>query len=106
MLPRVIIAEQTSRFDLSSATRYGEIVCLSDVVLNPFTVEGVVGIFTHRLNELNFNPERDYVCLTGAQLIVPLMVGVVAGLHPTFRVLMFHAQTSDYRVRVFQKTKG
>lgn len=101
-LPRVILAEPTTRFDLSAAERHGELTYLSSSPLNPFTTEGMIGIFTHRLEEIGFNPEVDIICLTGQQLTVAIMLAVVASVHPSFKLLMFHAGTSDYRVRVFQ----
>ena len=101
-LPRVILAEPTQRFDLSAAERHGELTYLSSNSLNPFTTEGMIGIFTHRLREIGFNPETDIICLTGQSLTTAIMLAVVASMHPTFKMLMFHAGSSDYRMRVFQ----
>lgn len=101
-LPRVILAEPTARFDLSAAERHGELVYLSSSPLNPFTTEGMIGIFTHRLREIGFNPETDIICLTGQTLTTAIMLAVASSMYSAFKMLMFHAGTSDYRVRVFQ----
>lgn len=102
-LPRVILAEKTSKYDLSAASTHGVLVALSDTQLNPFSPGGAIGIFSHRLKSIGFNPDEDLICLTGSSITVALLLATVAQMYPTFKMLMFHAGTSDYRVRIFSR---
>lgn len=100
MLPRVVLAEPAPRFDLSAAARHGDLVFLSSDIMNPFTTDGMVNIFRHRLKEIDFNPDKDFLCMTGSNLTVGVMMATAARMYPTLKVLMFHAPTSDYRARI------
>jgi len=101
MLQRVILAEPAPKFDLSKAETYGELVYLSRNKINPFNIDGLIGLLKHRLKEIGFDPNKDYVCLTGSNLAVPVLIGVLASEYETFKLLMFHAGSSEYVVRVF-----
>lgn len=103
-LPRVIIAEATTRFSLEKAQNHGTIVALSHTTLNPFTVDGAVGIFNRRLDDINFDPSIDFVCLTGGSLIVGLFMAVIGAKYKgkPVKLLMYHAETSDYRIRMME----
>ena len=106
-LPRVVVAEDNPRFCLDRAQTHGQIVFLSNQKLNPFTVDGVQGIFSHRLDEIRFDPNTDIVCLTGQSLTVALMMAVIGAKYKshTVKLLMYNSTTSDYRLRVMDLTK-
>lgn len=105
MNTRVILAEPTPRLDLSAAAHHGELTYLSDTQLNPFSPDGAIGIFKHRLQEIRFDPDVDLICLSGQTLTVALMMMAVANSYPTVKLLMFDARQSSYKIRVVSNSE-
>lgn len=102
---RVILAEPNQRYDLSGAEQFGPLVYLSPRPLPVFNTGTVVDLFKRRLHDIAFNPTEDIVCLTGNSLIVAQLTAVIASECPVFKLLMFCATDSSYKVRVLDLTQ-
>lgn len=102
MKSRVFQVEPTPRFDVTECREKGEIVYVGEMGFNPFDGE-IVSKVASRLTFLQFDPEKDYVCLTGSQLSVSLFLAVLTAMYPnqSLKLLMFHAKTSHYQERSF-----
>lgn len=100
-MPRVILVERNERYDVSSATTFGEILYLCDRPVNPFNTVGAVELFQERLVQMEYDPEVDYLCMTGQSLTVAMLLGVAVKLYGRVRLLMFHAREREYRERFF-----
>ncbi len=100
-MSRVFIPEMlNSRFDLSSAKRYGELVPLSDERLKPFDPQGCCDTLWAALNVQGYDNYEDFICLTGHTLIVGLVMATVLANRDTVRFLMFDAKNKEYCERV------
>lgn len=104
MSRRVFFLQGSDRFNTEPANRYGERVFLftSDLP-SPLNPSGVATHGLQRMEELRFNPEEDYVALTGP--VVPLVVFISAlvatyGDH-ALRFLIFDARHGTYQERHF-----
>lgn len=96
---KVIAAEPNNRYNFDSAETYGDLIYLSDVSLNPFESSKAIGLFSKRLDEIDFDPDSDIICLTGQTIIISLLMSVVAVKYNKFKVLMFDARVSAYKER-------
>ena len=99
---RVFLAEESRRFDSSSAERYGVLTYLSAERLDPFDTTGIVDLLDRALSEHGFDPSRDYVCMTGNMLVVSIFLSVVLSTSGRVRVLMFDARNSHYCERMIE----
>ena len=100
MFGRVFLPEPNGRFDLSTAEIFGVIEYLSERRLDPFNTDTTVDFFKSRLQEVNFDPEIDFICMTGNSLILALMLSVVVSSYYSVKLLMFDAKNSAYRERI------
>lgn len=100
MTPRVVVAEASARYNLSAAESYGEIVYLSDRVINPFDTGAMISLYRSRMECMEFDPKSDFICATGYALKIACLLAVAARRHGDVKVLMFHAATSSYRERI------
>ena len=101
---RVIFATDRLRLDVSSAEEHGEIVYLltGDEQPSPFRPENVVDDFTNRLDELEFNPERDYIALSGPAFLTSMLLATVCKrCDRHVNVLLFDATNDRYVSRPF-----
>lgn len=96
---KVVIAEPNNRYSFDASETYGDLVFLSNVSLNPFDSANIIGIFSRRLDEIEFDPEEDFICLTGKTITVAILFAVVAVKYNKFKTLMFDARVSAYRER-------
>ncbi len=102
MLPRVFQIEATPRFNTVGVLKYGTLFAAFR--------EGEFKPFTHGEKEIlaalrydAFNPETDYICLTGPVINVSLFLAtIVANYDGPFKILMFNANSSKYDERLFQ----
>ena len=105
MSSRVVLVEPVTKFDLSEAERYGTLTTLSPNLLNPFDVSGAARMMSHALDHMEFNPDEDYLCLTGNTLTVSVMVAVASQKYRRFQMLMFDARRSEYKMQTFSPAR-
>jgi hypothetical protein len=99
MPPRVFLAESSTRYDVSAAKPYGEIVHLLKRPMSPFNTTAIVEEFRAALEEHQFDPDVDYVCMTGSSLVVALLLATLSAEYERLHLLMFEATTSAYKDR-------
>jgi len=95
---KVFLPQPNERFDVSGAKKFGEVVHLLDFA-NPFNTTSVAEKLVESLEENNFNPEKDYLCMTGSPLVLAILLAVAFEKYGTIRMLMFDAKESNYRER-------
>lgn len=99
-MPMVVLPDH-SHYSVAAAQEFGEIVYLSTRKLDPLNPAACASLFRTRLEQIKFDPDNDFICLTGHQLTTALYLAVVTAIFPTVRLLMFDARTSSYCERVF-----
>lgn len=99
MSPRVFIAEPLPDFLGGKAVKeddvakevlpFGKLQKLSPVTLNPVDMETSAKVLAARMDELKFDPEKDYIALTGKILMQIVMVAVAKRKYPKLKLLIF-----------------
>ena len=97
---KVFLAESAGNFDLSGAQPFGKIVWISDR-LSPFRVKNTVQVLTQGLKDLNFNPEEDYICLTGRSVVIAMFLAIAARHYGLIKILVYDARNGSYEQRMF-----
>lgn len=98
-MPRVFFVEDNPRYDISASQSYGEPVFLSQQI-NVFNTEYAASVILDNLDEMDFDPETDIICLSGQVLKVALFVAMVVGTYGKVKALMFDSPSHEYRLRV------
>ena len=97
-MAKVFLAEKNSKYNLSSANKFGKLVFLSEEQLNPFNTAEIAALFITGLQQ--FNPKVDFVCLTGASSVICIFLAVAVKLYGSVKILMFDARETQYRERI------
>lgn len=100
MKKRVFLPIANDRYDTSLAKEYGDIYVLHDGHLNPFNTNECICLLKNALIERDFDPKKDYLCMTGQSLVLSLCLAVVTSVHKRVNILLFDATTNMYRCRV------
>lgn len=97
MSKRVFFFARNARYATTlNAEEFGEVRYLfSHSIPSPFNAE-FVNIVDECLVHHNFDPENDYIALTGSQLNVAMLLGCVMGFFGKANVLLFDAVRSTY----------
>lgn len=99
-MPHVFIPEiPSTRFDLSTAELFGDIVYLCQK-LYPFKPEECADSLYNALIDNNYDPETDYICLAGSTLSLCILVSVVVSNFGSVRCLMYDARAKTYCERM------
>lgn len=101
---RVIFATDRQRKDISGAEQHGELVFLltGSEQPSPFRPEDVAYRFAARLREINFDPDRDCIALTGPVFLVSMfLASAVTWCDGRVNVLLFDATNDRYVLRPF-----
>ena len=101
-MPRVFIPQNSTRFDLSGACRYGELTVMSQDRLDPFDPNETADSLYDALVLNQFSAD-DFLCMTGNTLILPIFVATALTLQERVKLLMFDARIGDYVLRVFER---
>lgn len=108
-MSKVFIIEHTSKegIDVSTASSFGDIVYLfsrSERHASAFKHAEFGWAIIKRLKELNFDPNRDYVCCTGSVIALVVAFIALAKVYPVLRILMFNSVDGVYVERRFDDT--
>lgn len=98
-MARVILPHRTDK-DVSSAADYGEVIYLCDDC-QVFDVDGTLRTFHKALTAFKFDPEQDYICMTGRPLALAFLLALVTKQHNRVRLLFHNAKVNAYRSRMF-----
>lgn len=89
-LPEFLGGKRVSEKEVSMEVQaYGKLQRLSPVTLNPIDMETSARILSARMDELQFDPENDYIALTGRILMQIVMVAVAKRKYPSIKLLVF-----------------
>jgi hypothetical protein len=94
----VFLANPNNRYDLSALLAYGDLKYLTEEFINPFNTDHCIELLRAGLE--GFDPDEDYICMTGNLQIISFMMMIAYKKFSTFRVLMFDATQSNYKERV------
>lgn len=101
--PIVVVPTQNPKFNLSAAESFGTLTYLSSKAtgksINPFKTGAAIEEICERLAQLEYDPDRDFVAMTGGTLLVTLLVLAVVARHGRVKVLFFDAVNNTYVVR-------
>lgn len=111
MEPRVFILQRQNRYDIGAVKYYSPdlIYIIEREHINPFDTFGFIELIQHRLIVEKFNPEKDFICLTGSSILLALFLATLVRdyhLYDQFKVLIFDAKTSKYTLRILNLGSG
>ena len=102
---RVFVLQKQKRYDISAVKYYSDeiiYVVNNDEHISPFDTDGFIELVTHRLIMANFNPEIDFICLTGSSILLALFMASIGSCYSyaNLKILMFDARTTNYKLRL------
>lgn len=100
--PRVFFVQRTGRFDTTPADRFGEKKFVVSAHASVFNPDSLFEEFTQSLDESKFNPDTDFVALTGQAIAVSMLTAYVLARWGRMRALLFDARTGEYEERKVQ----
>ena len=102
---RVFFLSESKRYNLESASHWGDPVFLFDEKPNPFLTFELMRDVLDRLCHHGYKPERDFFALTGDHRSVSLALAAICENHSKVGILMFESTGKDYVPR-FLEQKG
>lgn len=98
---RVFIPEENQRYNFDAAKTYGELLFMGEQgTVNPFKPDIEMDEMLNGLEDQDFDPKEDFLCLTGKSLVVALFLAAAVRKYGTVKTLMFDARVSAYRERI------
>jgi hypothetical protein len=85
-----------TQMNTAPAQQYGEIIHLFDSNPNAILSQKLIDSIRERLAELDFNPERDFIPLTGPAIPLALFLLVVGSITPEIQVLIYESRLQGY----------
>lgn len=103
--PRVFILQEQSRYDVSAVKYYSDkfVYIVSRERIDPFDIYEFTELVNHRLIMEEFNPEKDFICLTGSPILLSMFLAVLVRKYAyvdQFKVLIYDARNSKYKLRM------
>lgn len=98
-MARAFFIVEPSGVSTEAAEKFGERVFLFTEFVNPFSVEKLMRETKERLELAEYDPDTDYIVLTGPCIHVSLFVGLVLLEWSRAKLLLFDAPNSDYKER-------
>lgn len=110
MEPRVFILQAQKRYDTSAVKFYSKklVYILKEEHISPFDTFGYIDLITHRLTEENFDPRKDFICLTGGSILLAIFLATLTRhfiYENQFKVLIFDARNNRYKLRILNLGK-
>jgi hypothetical protein len=103
----ILIQRPKHGLDISKAARYGDLTLIEDErghYSSVFDINEYCEFLLSRLSELNYDPQKDYICVVGSMVNVCVALVCVARNFETFKVLLFNSVINDYVAREFEIT--
>lgn len=92
---RIFILESRG-LDYSAAKPFGEVVCIFEGDRPAITTKKFQTEIRRRLELYKFEPESDYVIVSGAAINMHIYASVLAGMYEIYRVLVYSPQSNEY----------
>jgi len=103
---RVILAEPNHRFDLTAASKFGQIIFLSPSRLDKDDIVYNFEFLLNAMKKIEYDPSEDMVCLTGQIMTVSTLFAAVTHEYDEFKMLVFNSAMNTYSIRNFQKPRS
>lgn len=101
-LSRVIMTGKGDKFEEGNISDFGERVILFPRQYRPFRTEEFLSTLRGRLSEIKYDPDTDYIAVTGNILVVTL-VCTYLGLHyDNVKLLLWDRNMGEYQDRELQ----
>jgi hypothetical protein len=102
---RVFVLQKQNRYDISSVKDYSKniIYLAEDERINQFDTFGFIDLIVYKLRKFEFNPDIDFICLTGSSVLLSLFLATITrryNMHDNFKLLMFNSKTNKYQLRI------
>lgn len=102
---RVFVLQKQRRYDTTSVKLYSNKIfyIVRDEHINPFDTYSLIELIKHRLKEGYFDPEKDFICLTGSSVLLSLFLATLVriyGVTDVFKMLIFDACRNKYQLRL------
>ena len=96
---RVFFVGRSDRFQTNAAEEFGERTFLR-ITTNPLETADFMREVVAELERERFNPDEDFVAMTGPALDLALFVGTIFGLwgDMNLKILVFEARRDRYRL--------
>jgi hypothetical protein len=104
-MSRVFVLQEQKRYDISAVKYYSKeiVFVLQDEHVSPFDTYSFIDLVRRRLKVKEFDPENDFICLTGSSILLSLFMATLMQVNwhsKQFKVLIFDAKTSKYKLRI------
>ena len=101
-MARVIVAEQTDKFDLSEAKAFGDLTFLaSEKSLRTFNVDETVKSLSDGLDSIEFDPEKDCICMSGQSIVLSYLLTIATVKYKKIKILLYDGKHNIYQCRWF-----
>lgn len=94
MRPRVFVVNWSGH-DFSKAEKYGEIIKLTEGLVNIFNPERLLHFYLTKLKEKKFNFRIDYILISGSP-VVNLLLGIALENYESVNLLIYDAKKANY----------
>lgn len=100
---RVFVFEKTSR-EVDDAKRFGEILYLFKQGIGKqrasiWDVDRLTAQILEQLDRMQFNPEKDYICICGNVVPIAIYLSTVVAEYGAINALLFHTSERCYYER-------
>lgn len=106
-MPKVFIIEPVRQhIDVSKAQKFGDIIYvfeINDRRCSAFQIIHFGRTVLQRLEQLEFDPKLDFVCIVGAMLTVTIAIIAIAQRYDVFNVLLFNSVDDAYVEKRFDR---
>lgn len=103
-MARVFIIEPPS-VNVEKAERYGKLIVLLNEPprISALNSDYYAGVVIEKLEEYEFNPKEDYVCIVGSSSSLVVSIAALITRYSSIMCLLFNASRSDYVLRTLGK---
>jgi len=103
-MAKVFLAEPNDRYSLDAAALFGTVQYVVAEGLRPFKTPQAMRSLITGLERAGYDPEEDFLCMTGHALAVTLLVAAATQRFPKVKLLLFDAASSEYKERVLENS--
>jgi hypothetical protein len=102
-MPRVFIPQKVDKYDVSKAEEYGELIPLLEDSLSPFNIMEMIYKFINAFRTFDFNPEKDFVCMTGNSLVLCWLSIALVLEFQKVKILIYDSRLENYYERTLER---
>jgi hypothetical protein len=93
--------KESWRFDVSDAERFGTVVSLFGKAgsMSIMHTDKIVKETLKRLDDLEYDHEKDYIVMTGDTVLLSMVIGIVLSHYGSALLLIYSSTNASYRPR-------